>query len=226
MAAFEINALDYIMKPVNRARFEKMVQRLQNELSVRTTESSGFLTIHCFGTFEVLQNGVPVIWQRTKAEELFAFLVMNANTYVDKDLILTNLWPYYERAKSLTVLQASVCKIRNILSNCTDLARLSYADSKYGLFLGPGVDCDYSTVKNAVGQFKADDRQTYQPIKDACILVQKGLMQQTRYSWSGDYEANLQHDLANCVQKMANAMPEEKDAAVVLLSRLSHTGNT
>lgn len=35
VAAFELNALDYIMKPVNRVRFEKMAQRLQKKESNR-----------------------------------------------------------------------------------------------------------------------------------------------------------------------------------------------
>lgn len=34
VAAFELNALDYIMKPVNKARFDKMAERLQNEYTL------------------------------------------------------------------------------------------------------------------------------------------------------------------------------------------------
>lgn len=165
VAAFELNALDYIMKPVNKMRFEKMVQRLQNQLSLQKPVPTDTLTIHCFGKFEALQNGIPVIWQRTKAEELFALLVLTANAFVHKDVILENLWPYYECTKSLPILQTSVYKIRNVLSGCRKSARLTYADSKYGLFLSSDVTCDYLFVKNAVQQFRADDRRTYKAVE-------------------------------------------------------------
>ncbi len=220
VAAFELNALDYIMKPVNRARFEKMAQRLQAELSSRGTDGKAAPSISCFGKFEVLQNGIPVVWQRTKAEELFALLVLNANAYVGKEVILKNLWPYYGRAKSLPILQTSVCKIRNVLSECREWVRLTYADGSYGLFLAPEVACDYLTVKDAVQQFRAEDRRTYQAAEDACSIFQKGLLPQSGYFWSGDYEAGLLGGLAGCLRQIADFAPEEKDTALGFLSQL------
>lgn len=221
VAAFELNALDYIMKPVNRIRFEKMAQRLQNELSVQKPAQTAVLTINCFGKFEVLRNETPVVWQRTKAEELFALLVLNANSYVNKDVILENLWPYYERSKSLPILQTSVCKIRNVLSDCREFVRLNYADGKYGLFLSAEVACDYLAVKDVVRQFQVGDRRTYKPLTEACTVFLKGLLPQGSYLWSWDYTAELQSDLTNSLRLIAASEPEEKDAALGLLSQLA-----
>lgn len=221
VSAFELNALDYIMKPVNKARFEKMARRLQNELSMQKASNADTLTIHCFGKFEALENGIPVVWQRTKAEELFALLVLNANTFLHKDIILENLWPYYERTKSLTILQTSVCKIRNVLSNCGKAVRLTYADGKYGLFLSPDVACDYLFVCNAVRQFRADDRRTHQAICDACAIFQKGLLLFNGYLWSGGYEAELRRSLINCLRLTADSAPEGKDFVLGLLSQIT-----
>lgn len=220
VAAFELNALDYIMKPVNRARFEKMVQRLQTELSDREPDGKAAPSISCFGKFEVLQNGAPVVWQRTKAEELFALLVLNANAYIGKDVILENLWPYYGRAKSLPILQTSVCKIRNVLSECREWVSLTYADGSYGLLLDPEVTCDYLTVKDAVHQFREEDRRTYQAVEDACTVFQKGLLPKSSYSWSRDYEAELLSGLTGCLRRIADFAPEEKDMALSFLSQL------
>lgn len=221
VAAFELNALDYIMKPVNRARFEKMAQRLQAELSVKEPDGKAAPVICCFGKFEVLQNGVPVVWQRTKAEELFALLVLNANAYVGKDVILENLWPYYGRAKSLPILQTSVCKIRNVLSECRESIRLTYADGSYGLFLFPDVACDYLAVKDAVRQFRADDPRTYQAVEDACMIFQKGLLPHSSYPWSGDYEAELQNGLTESLRRIADCAPEETGVAHGFLTQLT-----
>ena len=64
VSAFELNALDYIMKPVNKIRFEKMAQRLQDELSMQKASGAVALTIRCFEKFEVLGNGVPIVPKR------------------------------------------------------------------------------------------------------------------------------------------------------------------
>ena len=221
VSAFELNALDYIMKPVNKARFEKMAQRLQDELSIQKASNADTLTIHCFGNFEALKNGIPIVWQRTKAEELFALLVLNADTFVHKDVILESLWPYYERTKSLTILQTSVCKIRNVLSGCGESIRLTYADGKYGLFLSPDVVCDYFLVRCAVQQFRADDRRTHKAIYDACAIFQKGLLLFNGYLWSGKYEAELRRGLTNSLRLMADSAPDEKAAALGFLSQIA-----
>lgn len=221
VSAFELNALDYIMKPVNKARFEKMALRLQNELSeIRPVPADSF-SVYCFGKFEVLENGKPVVWRRTKAEELFALLVLNANTFVHKDIILENLWPYYERSKSLAILQTSVCKIRNILSGCMESIGLSYADGKYGLFFSPGVLCDCLSVRDAITQFQVGNRQTYKPLKDACETFQKGLLPLSGYLWSEEYEADMRRSLTERFRMMVELVPDEREAAQGFLSRLA-----
>lgn len=220
VSAFELNALDYIMKPVNKARFEKMAQRLQNEFSAPQSAPAASFAVRCFGKFEVLENGIPVVWRRTKAEELFALLVLNANTFVHKDIILENLWPYYERSKSLAILQTSVCKIRNVLSGCRESIRLSYADGKYGLFFSEGVACDCMTVQNAIAQFRVGKHLTYKPLKDACEIFQKGLLPHSGYLWSENYEAEMRRGLTECLRRMADLEPEEQETAQSFLLQL------
>lgn len=220
VAAFELNAFDYMMKPVNKVHFEKMAQRLQEELTGRKSLQTAALTIHCFGKFETLENGSPIIWSRAKAEELFAMLVLNANTFIHKDIILKSLWPDCERRKALPILQTSACRIRNVLSSCAESVRLTYADGKYGLFLPTDVACDYFTVRSAVLQFQAGDRQTYKALKSACVTFQKGLLPYSNYKWSGDYEVELRCGLADCLRLMADSSPEEKTAALSLLPQI------
>ena len=209
------------MKPVNKTRFEKMARRLQDEFSLEKDSIADSLTIHCFGNFEVLQNGVPIVWQRAKAEELFALLVLNANAFVHKDVILESLWPYYERTKSLSILQTSVCKIRNLLSGCKKAVRLTYADGKYGLFLSSDVVCDYLTVRSAVQEFRADNRRSHKEISDACAIFQRGLLLFNGYLWSEKYEGKLRRDLTDCLRLTADSALEEKSIVSGLLSQIN-----
>jgi len=220
VAAFELNALDYIMKPVNKVRFDKMTERLKNEFTLAEPAPRVELTIRCFGRFEALKNGLPVVWQRTKAEELFAFLLMNEHAFVHKDMILENLWPEYERSKSLPILQTSVCKIRNVFSACKDAVRLTYADNKYGLFLS-NIDCDYTFVCNAVLNFEADKPQTYENLKLACQIFEKGLLSYNGYLWSESYAEELRRKLVIDLQViLAASCPEDTFRLHELLSHI------
>jgi two-component SAPR family response regulator len=221
VAAFELNALDYIMKPVNKARFDKMAERLQNEFVLSESAHRAELTIRCFGRFEVLKNELPIVWQRTKAEELFAFLIINENSFIHKDIILENLWPDYERSKSLPILQTSVCKIRNVFSACKDAVKLTYADNKYGLFLS-NVDCDFIFVRNALQNFESGKPKTYGNLRSACPIFEKGLLSYNGYLWSEFYSEGIRHKLVTALSVILTASsPKEAPDLQDLLSRIS-----
>jgi len=226
VAAFELNALDYIMKPINKARFSKMTERLKSEISLKESPLETDPTIRCYGEFGAFINGNPVIWQRTKAEELFAFLLMNHDIYVHKDVILENLWPDYERTKSLPILQTSICKIRNVFSAYKSEVKLTYADNKYGLFLSD-VNCDLLDVENAIYSFEKDNQQTYEAVKSACVTFQKGLLPHG-YLWSEPYNENIRRKLITTLRQIAgvyreNSELEKELRALKVLSQLSPT---
>jgi len=204
VAAFELSALDYLMKPLNKARFDKMLSRLRGELAPGPAAAPS-LDIRCFGGFDVLVGGEPVVWHRTKAEELFAFLLMHHSAYLHKDFLLENLWPEYERAKSLPILQTSVCRIRSVLSPCGDRVRLNYAGSRYGLFLS-GAHCDYLRAEEALRGFDPRRRETCLAVLDACEQLQRGLIPQSGYLWSMDLEEDLRR---RCIAALTDMAPEQ-----------------
>ena len=225
VAAFELNALDYIMKPLSKARFQKMAERLKSRVEPHMPERENKVSIRCFGGFEAVINGQPVIWKRIKAEELFAFLLVNHDTYVLKDIILENLWPEYERAKSLPILQTSVCKIRNIFSGCKDKVKLTYANNRYGLFLSD-VDCDYLKVESALAGFQINVPESFGAVEHACKMLRNGLFDGQGYLWSEGCRESLRRKLTPVLREIADdyhALPDtaRELEALKLLSQLS-----
>lgn len=225
VAAFELNALDYIMKPLSKARFQKMAERLKSRVEPYAPKRGNKVSIHCFGGFEAVINGQPVIWKRIKAEELFAFLLVNHDTFVLKDIILENLWPEYERAKSLPILQTSVCKIRNIFSGCKDKVKLTYANNRYGLFLSD-ADCDYLKVESALTGFQSDVPESFGAVENACEMLSNDLFDGHGYLWSEGCRESLRRKLTPVLRKIADyyhALPdtEHELETLKLLSQLS-----
>lgn len=83
VSAFDIEATDYLLKPVSKERFQKSISRLKNNLktAVNSTDSSAehsFSTpmVHSFGKLEI--TGIPDLkpeWRTAKVRELFALFL-------------------------------------------------------------------------------------------------------------------------------------------------------
>lgn len=74
--AFSVCASDYILKPVEPEDVLRALDRLR--VPVCRTEQE--LRVRCFGNFEVFQQGKPMEFSRSKAKELFAYLIHKQGT--------------------------------------------------------------------------------------------------------------------------------------------------
>lgn len=72
LEAIRLHASGYLMKPVAREQLEKEVEYA---LSVRHTPRVPHIMAQTFGEFELLIDGKPLAFKRSKAKELLAYLV-------------------------------------------------------------------------------------------------------------------------------------------------------
>nr|WP_255570816.1 response regulator [Cohnella sp. CFH 77786] len=119
--AFELNALDYIMKPIDRDRFRQTVLRLKEKLSlkgaanVRETNSP---FIRCFHQVQFQLPGMDaqtVKWRTSKAQELFAYLLHHRDRTISRGVLLELLWPDLEESKAAQQLYTTIYYIRQTL---------------------------------------------------------------------------------------------------------------
>lgn len=242
--AFELNALDYIMKPINVERFNKMIQRLQREMKLKASLAASTLKIKCFDRLEVSIGGSKVKWQRSKAEELFAYLLMNNDKYVSKDMIIEDLWSGYEFSKAVAILQTAVCKIRNVLSKAKKEISIDYSGGKYCLTVKSLV-CDYIEFEKAMYGYKTKDRATYSKVEKAYTLFGKGFLAHEGYIWSIEKNEELRKKLivtlkeiildysneenyteaSKFLKLLVNLVPYDEEANYKLLIALKEMGN-
>lgn len=185
--AFELNAVDYLLKPIGRERFAMMVGRIASSLP-RVSNRQEQLEIDCFGVMGVRIGGKAVRWGRSKAEELFCYLLIHHKTAVHKEAIIEELWPDYDVHRALPILQTAACQLRNVFSPLQGAVKLEYAASRYCLTVAQGK-CDYFFVLDVLErEFAAD---TYAAMTEAAQLISRGFFKDQGYLWAVGKEEEL-----------------------------------
>lgn len=117
--AFELSALDYVMKPVQLKRLQKTMQRLRGRITEeQKRETRQVLSIGCFNHIHIQvpdQEPTVIKWRTAKALELFAYLLHNRNRLVDKDTLIELLWPDSDVASVVSQLYTTIYLIRQTL---------------------------------------------------------------------------------------------------------------
>lgn len=116
--AFELNALDYLLKPVQLERLKKTFERLNVSKVPVTIPLSSKLQIKVCGELMFEQNGESnvVQWRTAKTQELFLFLLYHNEKIVRKSELVELLWSNFELERAYSQLYTTIYNIRKTLN--------------------------------------------------------------------------------------------------------------
>jgi len=121
--AFEINAMDYLLKPISLQRLQKTTDRILARYQVDNEHQQSEYSvyeqkIHCFNKIK-LSIGEHHIdnpkWRTAKAQELFAYLLHHRGEFVPKYKIINMFTPELEKKRAMTQLYTIIYQIRKYL---------------------------------------------------------------------------------------------------------------
>ena len=149
--AFKLHVSGYIVKPVTREAARKELDYIIMEKRA-ASNSRGFIEekeeeskvrVQCFGNFEVFWKNKPVVFQLSKAKELFAYLVHRKGASVSMAELAAVLFEDKEDGLSVqSQIRNLVASMRKTFSSlgCPDLFNKSrgYISIKTDL-----INCDY-----------------------------------------------------------------------------------
>ncbi|MEC0170324.1 response regulator [Paenibacillus graminis] len=143
--AFELYALDYVLKPVRRDRLVKTIQRLEKHFGKdgnppNTPEPE--IMIRSFQSLRFERAGQPlpaIRWRTSKAQELFAYLFHNRNRFVSKDSLIEMLWPDFNLKRASTHLYTTIYQIRQSLKQADIGLQISNASGGEGYTMETGT---------------------------------------------------------------------------------------
>ncbi len=118
--AFELHAIDYLLKPVQIDRLRKTLSRLtaRDNQTQETESAPSKVMVRCFRQLTMEQDKpIPLAWRTAKAQELFAFLLHQRPHSVNKEQLMDILWPDMDEKKALSILYATVYHVRKLLTD-------------------------------------------------------------------------------------------------------------
>ncbi|WP_151733536.1 response regulator [Paenibacillus tengchongensis] len=142
--AFELNAVDYLLKPVTSQRLGKTLERLVESpepggIETAAPEGSGRQqAILCFKRLEFLDSEEPgrkLQWRTSKAQEVFALLLHHQGQWILKDTIVDLIWPDFKPEKALTNLHTTVYHIRRLIKTWNMDVVVEFSQERYRLLM-------------------------------------------------------------------------------------------
>lgn len=210
--AFELNALDYIVKPIEKKRLLKTLERLR---AVKPPAASGDgykATVNCFGKLSVVVGGTEVnLGLRKKSEELLAYLICAEGRFVAKEKIMEALWPEVEKDKAANNLYVAFYNLKR-----QDLGVLTESlESVRGKMrvCPERIECDLYEFKKLVRLCGGVDGYTIETARKAVELYRGTLFEENYYDWAALPQAELDVQYLELLEKAITYCGEIDDAA-------------
>lgn len=168
--AIQHHATGYLMKPIRADAVQKELDHIKKMSSSRT-----LLRAHCFGTFEVYADEVPLHFKRAKTKELLAYLIDRRGAAVSSRELCAQLWENNTGEQyGINYLHQLASDLRRTLREVG--AEEVFVTNTQGYAVDPSlIDCDYYRFLNgdqrAVHKFIGEYMSNYSWSEFTCAYL-------------------------------------------------------
>lgn len=232
LEAFELSAIDYVLKPLVRDRLEKTFKRIVarrevpdiEELPVQDTKSHVIL---CSGTL-LVQSGIgePELpkWRTAKAQELFAYLLLRRGATVHKSTILELLFPELGMKPAMARLYTAIYQIRQCMALMgldITIQNISMQEA-YILRVGENVTIENERWEQELLVAAEQEPPLYNRIEELLADYDGGYLRDHDYVWAEGEQARLSGLWMSHARKLAAYLETQgrEDEALKLYVRL------
>jgi Response regulator containing CheY-like receiver and SARP domains len=191
--AFDLNAVDYVLKPIMKDRIEKTIQRLIINCRAAentATDAQGTYGIQCFESLKFYRidgwgkiSYIPVKWRTSRARELYAYLLKEHGRFVSKDTLTDLLWPDSDPEKANTQLYSTIYQIRKLMEKLPFHHHLVKNDIGYSLDLSD-TPIDAEEWEKSISRMPKIDRSNYKEHIRLCKAYRDHYFAEYSYLWA------------------------------------------
>ncbi|MBB6669611.1 response regulator [Cohnella nanjingensis] len=207
--AFDVEALDYLLKPITKEDLEKTLSRYARRIGRGAAEpavSEPGLSIRSFGPFAVATaQGEPVRFRNSKGRELLAYLHHHRGRPVSKAQILEDIWYGGDIERTQVTLHSTVYQLRKDLeaSGLTDvIEQTKTAGGSYSVRWTVAYD-DVDAYREEWDAYKR--KSSLSPVMRAIQLYGDGYLAGSGYGWAAPRQAELELGYAELLEAMVDA---------------------
>ncbi|WP_110932223.1 response regulator [Paenibacillus bouchesdurhonensis] len=188
--AFELNALDYLLKPVKLERLMNTIQRIDHSHTAfdldRLAQQNQSLQIKMLGHFQMIlkeKQVPPLRWRTTRAQELFLYMLQCRGQFIRKSTLIELLWPEYEPNRAYSLLYTVIYHIRKTLEQFEDYFSLTNSVDGYVLNLN-NVLLDVEEWENFIVSSLPLTSRTITDYVDMMKLFKDDYLKEYDYWWA------------------------------------------
>lgn len=178
--AFRINAIDYLMKPLDRDHLKETLNRIMEKMNVQIYPQQA--KIYCFDRFKVITEQGEVKFRTAKAEELMAFFIDRRGAEIPRSEITDRIWSEFDGDRAVTNFNSTLYYMKKALLNNGAEIPVERVRDRYRLNIDK-VDCDYYKFISFVSTLKDINESTISRCEEAADLYKGDYFKGNEFSW-------------------------------------------
>lgn len=214
--AFGINAVDYVVKPIQRKRLNETIERLRQRLKKTDDQeqivSENMLRINMCNQFRIENLEKPLAWRTARTKELFLLLLQHRDTIVHKEYIAELLWPDVDVERAIAQLYTTVYHVRRVLSDFADHLKLDNGTNGY-ILVTKNVDIDVYTWEESIKSLPSLRIPTLKMYERIMKQYRASYLQNYSYGWAIPEAERLDRLWINHALQLADFYEQQKDIA-------------
>lgn len=185
--AYELSALDYVVKPVTTQRLETTMDKIRRIRRISPAKPS--LRVRLFGGLSIATGGsegqeAGIKLRSPKTEELFAFLVCKRS--VSREEVAGTLWNGLELDKALKNLSSTLYYIRKAIDVGDGDSIIATAGNEIRLQVN-AITCDLYEFERLLKEIRRDPERKSDLLERAEAIYAGPLLQGKSYDWAIEY---------------------------------------
>ncbi|WP_270567650.1 response regulator [Clostridium beijerinckii] len=210
--AFQVNAMNYILKPVNENIIEKCISRLNKFKIPKFQEKMNpEKKILCFGDFEVYGNNGVVRWPTRKVEEMLAYFIIHRDSNIGRWELGEILWPGRDPEKIKTNLHTTLFRLRKTIKENNlpiEILSKTAGNGVYKCELQQ-VNCDLIEFENSKLENTIVNKSNLNEFEKICSLYREDLFLKKDYQWCENEKEYLRIKYINILKSITLFYIEE-----------------